>query len=204
MLAANVANFRCISAAGKTIERFLNACFAEEQPIDDDHPAKAVLVRSDDFARSEAHAGTIPARALAIFLYRLEVNKVMRAAWSAVGSFDGQAHLPIDLHFLAIAFADNAEWEQQILGKTMQCVEAMPSLSGPVLYPSGDWAPNETIHLVVEDIGIDSIMRTFDSLAVDFRPCVPYLARIVRLDGKDVEPPPSTATVVTGITPVVA
>jgi hypothetical protein len=202
MLAASVANFKCISAAGKTIERFLNSCFTAEQPIDDDHPTKAVLVRSDDFGRSVAEAGTIPARALAIFLYRVEVNKVMRAAWSAVGSFDGQAHLPIDLHFLAIAFADNAEWEHQILGKTMQCLEAMPSLGGPLLYPSADWAANETIHLVVEDIGIDSIMRTFDSLAVDFRACVPYLARIVRLDGREVEPPPSTATVVTGIAPV--
>jgi hypothetical protein len=197
-----VANFRCISATGKTIERLLNAAFAAEEPIGAAQPTKAVLVQTDDFARSNGDAGEIPARALAIFLYRVEVNKVMRAAWSAVASFDGQAHLPIDLHFLLMAFADNAEWEQQILGKAMQCLETTPSVSGPQLYPTADWAPNEAIHLLVEDLGIDSLLRTFDSLAVDYRLCVPYLARIVRLDGREAVPPPSTSTVITGMAPV--
>jgi Pvc16 N-terminal domain len=201
MLRGSVANFRCISATGKTIERLLNACFLEEQPISDELPTRAVLVRSDDFARPN-DAGEIPSRALAVFLYRIEVNKVMRAAWSGVGSFDGQSHLPIDLHFLLIAFGDNAEFEQQILGRAMQCLECTPSLSGPLLYPTADWAPNEAVHLMVEDLGIDSVMRTFDSLAVDYRLCVPYLARIVRIDGRLVAPPPSTSTVIAGLAPL--
>jgi hypothetical protein len=197
-----VANFKCISAAGKSIERVLNACFAADQPISNDRPTRAVMVRSDDFQRSPNDPTLIPGTALAIFLYRVEVNRVMRAAWSAVASFDGQAHLPIDLHYLLIAYADNAEWEQQILGKAMQCLETNPSVSGPLLYPTADWAANEALHIVVEDLSIDSLMRTFDSLALDFRLCVPYLARIVRLDGREVVPPPSTSTVVAGIVPV--
>jgi len=40
-------------------------------------------------------------------------------------------------------------------------------VSGPQLYPTADWAPNEAIHLLVEDLGIDSLLRTFDSLAAD-------------------------------------
>ena len=39
-----MANFRCISATGKTIERVLNAAFAAEEPIGPAQPAKAVLV----------------------------------------------------------------------------------------------------------------------------------------------------------------
>ena len=201
--AASVANFRCISATGKTIERLLNACFFEEQPVSNELPTKAVLVRSEDFARP-SDAGEIPARALAVFLYSIEVNKVMRAAWSGVGSFDGQAHLPIDLHFLLIPFAENAEFEAQILGRAMQCIECTPSMSGPLLYPTADWAPNEAVHLMVEDLPIDSVLRTFDSLAVDYRLAVPYLARVVRIDGRLVEPPPAAATVIAGLTPVVA
>jgi hypothetical protein len=197
-----VADFRCISATGKTIERLLNACFVEEQPISDDRPTKAVLVRSDDFARANGDAGEIPARALAIFLYRVDVNKVMRAAWSGVASFDGQAHLPIDLHFLLTAFADNAEWEQQILGRAMQCLEDTPSLSGPLLYPTANWQPNEAVHVTVEDLGIDSVLRTFDSLAVDYRLAVPYLARVVRIDGRDVDVPAAVSTAITGLAPV--
>ena len=196
-----MANFRCIAATGKTIERLLNACFVEEQPVSDELPTKVVLVRSADFARPN-EAGEIPARALAVFLYSIEVNKVMRAAWSGVGSFDGQAHLPIDLHFLLIPFAENAEFEQQILGRAMQCLECTPSLSGPLLYPTADWAPNEAVNVLVEDLAIDSVLRTFDSLAVDYRLAVPYLARIVRIDGRLVDPTPAAATVIAGLTPV--
>jgi uncharacterized protein DUF4255 len=197
-----VANFRCISAAGKTIERVLNTCFAEDQPISGQQPTQAVLVRSEDFQRTAGAATVIPSRALSIFLYRVEVNGVMRAAWSGVASFDGQIHLPLDLHYLLTAWADNAEWEQQILGKAMQCLESWPNLTGPVLYPTADWSANEAIHLSVEDLGIDSLMRTFDSLSLDYRLSVPYLARIARLDGRTVQPPASTSTVVTGVTPV--
>jgi hypothetical protein len=199
-----VANFRCISAAGKTIERVLNACFADDQPISDERPTKAVLVRSEDFQRTPADAHVISGQALSIFLYRVEVNKVMRSAWAGVASFDGQIHLPLDLHYLLTAWADNAEWEQQILGKAMQCLEARPNMTGPVLYPTAGWSGNEAIHLTLEDLGIDSLMRTFDSLALDYRLSVPYLARIARLDGRTVEPPASTSTVAAGLVPTVA
>jgi uncharacterized protein DUF4255 len=202
MLRGPVADFRCISAAGKTIERLLNACFEADQPIGNNRPTHAILVRSEDFNRPNEQSATIPGTALSIFLYRVEVNKVMRAAWSSVASVDGQVHLPLDLHYLLTAWADNAEWEQQILGKAMQCLEASPSLTGPMLYPTAGWTANEAIHLIVEDLGIDSLMRTFDSLALDYRLSVPYLARIVRLDGKAVEPPASSSTVITGLTPV--
>ena len=91
-----VANFRCISAAGKTIERVLNACFAEEEPISNSKKTTAVLVRSEDFRRTNGDTTEIPAQALTILLYSVDVNKVMRAAWSGVASFDGQIHLPLD------------------------------------------------------------------------------------------------------------
>ena len=66
------------------------------------------------------------------------------------------------------------------------------------------WSPGEAIHLSVEDLGIDSLMRTFDSLVVDYRLSVPYVARIARLDGRTVEPPASASTVITGVKPLVA
>jgi hypothetical protein len=192
-----MANFKCIAAAGKSIERVLNACFAAEQPVQGKQ-AKAVLVRSDDFQRLAD--AVLPTTGVSIFLYRADLNKVMRAAWSGVGSIDGQAHLPIDLHYLITAWAENAEYEQQVLGRTMQCLEELPSLSGPILYPSADWAPNEAVHLVVEDVPMDSLMRTFDSLDADFRLSIPYLARVVRLDGAP-QPVPTVATAITGLTP---
>jgi hypothetical protein len=127
----------------------------------------------------------------------------MRAAWSAVSSLDGRAHLPVDLHFLLTPWAENAEFEYRILGKAMQCLETTPLLAGPLLHPSSDWAPNESLQLVLEDIPTEAVMRTFDSLPTDFRLSVPYLARIVRLDGRQSRPAPPVATLVTGAVPEV-
>ncbi len=193
-----MATFASISATGKSIERVLNACFKDEPPVAG-KTTKAVLIRTDDFATSEP-GGSIVFPALSIFLYRVEPNKVMRAAWSAIGSLDGRAHLPLDLHYLLTAWADNAEHEHQVLGKAMECLESLPILSGPILYPSADWAPNEAVQLVAEDVGTDSILRTFDSLQADFRLSVAYLARVVRLDGSAARPSPPVTTVVTGST----
>jgi Pvc16 N-terminal domain len=120
--------------------------------------------------------------ALSIFVYRIDFNKTMRAAWSGVGSMDGRTHLPVDLHILLTAWGDNADFELRILGRTMQAIEVVPLLSGPYLDPSADWAANESVQLVLEDIPTEAIMRTFDSLPTNFRLSVPYIARVIRID----------------------
>jgi uncharacterized protein DUF4255 len=193
-----VADFRAIAAAGKTIERVLNACFTVDQPVQN-KVTKAVLVQTEDFARTGD--SIIPTNAVSIFLYRVEVNRVMRAAWAGVGNLDGQAHLPVDLHYLLTGWAENAEHEHQILGKTMQCLDSFPSMSGPVLYPTAGWSDTESMQVLVEDVALEPLMRTFDSLDADFRLSIPYLARIVRVDGRDIEPAEPATTVVTGLVP---
>ena len=193
-----MADFRAIAAAGKTIERVLNACFTVDQPVQN-KVTKAVLVQTEDFARTGD--SIIPTNAVSIFLYRVEVNRVMRAAWAGVGNLDGQAHLPVDLHYLLTGLAENAEHEHQILGKTMQCLDSFPSMSGPVLYPTAGWSDTESMQVLVEDVALEPLMRTFDSLDADFRLSIPYLARIVRVDGRDIEPAEPATTVVTGLVP---
>lgn len=193
-----MADFRAIAAAGKTIERVLNACFTVDQPVQN-KVTKAVLVQTEDFARTGD--SIIPTNAVSIFLYRVEVNRVMRAAWAGVGNLDGQAHLPVDLHYLLTGWAENAEHEHQILGKTMQCLDSFPSMSGPVLYPTAGWSDTESMQVLVEDVALEPLMRTFDSLEADFRLSIPYLARIVRVDGRDIEPAEPATTVVTGLVP---
>src|SRR5260370_240197 len=102
-----MAGFSGIAATGKSIVRLLNAAFSEEQPIDR-HPTHAVLVRTTDFEPSVL-AANVGSPALSIFVYRVDFNKAMRAAWSAVGSQDGRGHLAVDVHLLLTAWADNAD-----------------------------------------------------------------------------------------------
>ena len=194
-----MAGFEGIAAAGKSVERLLNAAFNEEQPVPGDK-THAVLVRTTDFESSVLGAN-IGSPALSIFVYRVDFNKTMRAAWSAIGSQDGRGHLAVDLHLLLTAWAENAEFELRILGRALQAIETSPLLNGPLLDPITDWAPNESVQLVLEDISTEAVMRTFDSLPTDYRLSVPYIVRIVRIDSRVATPDEFVTTRIVGIVP---
>lgn len=194
-------NFSAMAAAGKSVENLLNACFDEESPLDGGS-ATAMLVTTSDLVGA---TNTIPVTGVTLFCYRVDVNGPTRAAWSAAGSRDGRAHLPVDLRFLLTAWAENAEDELRILGRAMQCLETTPILSGPLLTGYGGWAPNEALQIQVGEISTEEVMRTFDSLPTDYRLSVPYLFRVLRLDGRvqDATPAPDVDAVVTGLVPTV-
>jgi hypothetical protein len=194
-----MAGFAAIAATGKSIERFLSACFTELQPINGSQ-TRAVLTTTADLDTESVDSLIVPP-VLSIFLYRVDFNKTMRAAWSGVGTYDGRGRLPLDLHYLLTAWADNAEHEQLILGRAMQCLESTPLLSGPLLHSTGSWTTNECVQLALEDIPTEALMRTFDSLPVKYRLSVPYVARVVRIDGLVARPDLPVAEVVTGLVP---
>ena len=70
-----------IAAAGQSIVRTLNLCFDTDPPIER-RQTQAVLVRTTDFQESQV-ATVMGANALSVYLYRVDFNKAMRAAWSA-------------------------------------------------------------------------------------------------------------------------
>src|SRR5689334_9574338 len=168
-----VASFRSIAAVGRSIELVLNAGFAAQEPIDDE-VTRAVLIQTDDLDATNGQT-LIVRPAVSWLLYRIDFDKAMRASWSSIGHRDGRAHLPVDLHYLATAWATNAHDEHRIMGRTMQIVEELGALSGPLLYPDGDWLPGEAVQLYLEDMATDDLMRTFDSLMTDFRLSIPYI-----------------------------
>lgn len=193
-----VASFTAISATGKTLERLLNAAFAVDKPHQS-QAVKALLVRTDDFATDGGLAGGNPT--LSIFLYRVEIDPVTRAGWAAVGSVDGRAHLPLDLHYLLTAWADGPEFEHDILGSAMACLETTPILSGPLLHASGGWQANEGLQVGPEELATENLMRIFDSLEAGYRLSLAYRARVVRIDGPVAAPPPTVTDLIVGSTP---
>jgi hypothetical protein len=198
-----MAGFRSVSAAGRSICRLLELRFGEDPPLTNAVTSVA-LVRTEDLDPA-AMAQLVARPALTLFLYRVDFNKTMRSAWSAVGLNDGRSHLALDLHFLLTAWAGNAESEHLILGRAMQAIEDTPILSGPLLLGAPDWAPNESLQLVLEDIDTESLMRIFDSLPVDYRLSVPYVARVMRIDGRRLpagQRDPDVVTAVTGGLPL--
>jgi hypothetical protein len=197
-----MAGFVGIAAAGKSIERLLNQFFTAPPPEQVPVPGRltrAFLARTEDFVKSGS-LPSFPTPALSIFTYRVDFNKTMRASWSAVGHADGRGHLPLDIHFLITAWADNAEHEQRILGAAMECLESNPILSGPLLHPDplADWAPGESMQIVMEELSTEAVMRTFDSLPTEYKLSVPYIARIVRLTSRQPIVTPDVTEIVTG------
>jgi len=192
-----MADFAAIAATGNSVARLLNLAFSEEEPVDG-KKTHAVVVRTDDF---KDPVGSIVFPAATLFFYRIDFNKTMRATWSAIGSQDGMAHLPVDLHFLITAWAENAQDELRIVGKVMQTLETTPVLSGAYLDTSSNWAINESIQLMIGEISTEEVMRTFDSLPTDYRLSVPYLARVVRIDSRQARPTLPVSTLIVGATP---
>lgn len=197
-----MASFRSVSATGRSIRRLLELRFREDEPITGT-PTSVAIVRTEDL--EAANLPTLVSRpALTIFLYRVDFNKTMRAAWSGVGLNDGRSHLALDLHFLLTAWADNAENEHLILGRALQAIEDTPILAGPLLMQATDWAANEALQLVLEDIDTEALMRIFDSLPVEYRLSVPYVARVTRIDGRRLplgQRDPDVVTAVIGARP---
>ncbi len=194
-----MADYAAVAAAGLTLERLLSAAFMEAPIPVPGKTTKAVLSRTEEFDLKR-HGSPLVPPALSVFIYRVEFNKTMRAAWSAVGAQDGRGHLPLDLHILLTPWAENAEYELRILGRAMECLEGLPILTGPLLNPSTNWAANDAVQVVLEDLSTETLMRIFDSLQSDYKLSVPYIARVVRVDTSATTLPRVT-TAIAGATP---
>ncbi|MBB3063138.1 DUF4255 domain-containing protein [Microbulbifer rhizosphaerae] len=195
-----MADFNSIAAVSSSIVRFLDLSFRELQPIAGRNtPVR--LLRTRDLDPENSALITLPS--LSVFLYRVDFNKVMRGAWSAASAYDGHSHLPLDLHYLIIPWGENADHEHRIIGRAMQSLEDTPIFSGPTLDPITPWAPNESIQVCLEDLSTEDVMRTFDSLPLDYKLSIPYVARIAVIHGLRDDLAPRVSTTTSGTTPEV-
>lgn len=186
-----------IAATGQSLQRLLTAAFAERSPLIDVGPPAldpnvpvelAGNLRLAELGKAEANN---LAPTLTLYLYRVDVDKAMRATWSAVGAGEGRGRLALNLHYLLTAWGADALVEHRILGRALQALEVTPVLSGPLLLaPAGlpadepEWQTQEAIHLGIEELSTEALMRIFDTLPCDYRLSIPYCARVVRIDAR--------------------
>jgi len=186
-----------IAGVARSLERLLKLRFAQQEPTTGSTSTKVKLVTTEDLRKGHDLPG------LTIYLYRIDLNRVMRPAWSAVGFEDGCGHLPLDLHFLLTAWATDPEDEYRILGRAMECLEATPVLTGPLLHSlnANVWSAGESVQLLVDEMPNESILRLFDLLPVKYKLSVTYLARVLRIDTHPVVPDIPVGTIVEGLVP---
>jgi hypothetical protein len=99
------------------------------------------------------------------------------------------------MHLLLSAWDQFAESELEWLGLAARTLETESILTGPLLDPSGDWQPGDVVQVVPDDLALDSMSEAFQALTTDYRLCLPYVARVIRIDGEPSTPGPRVTTV---------
>lgn len=193
-----MAGYRALAAAGRSIVELLNRRFAEVVSA----PLKAVLAGTVDFDKVNSDPmAVIRYPAISVYCYRVSVDRETRPAWSAVANVDGIPRLPLRMHLLIAAWDSVVENELEWLGLTAQVLESESILTGPLLDPTGDWELGDAVQIVADDLALDSMSEAFQALTTDYRLSLPYLVRVIRIDGR---PEPTDEGVATIATPLVA
>jgi hypothetical protein len=57
------------------------------------------------------------------------------------------------------------------------------------------WLPGDMVQVVTDDLAMDSMSEAFQALSTDYRLQLPYLARVIVIDGEPQPVGPRVATV---------
>jgi hypothetical protein len=191
-----MAGYRALAAVGRSVVALLNRGFADELP--NGRRPTAVLAGTRDFDLvNSSPSAVIRFPAVSLYCYRLCVDRETRPGWSAIASRDGRPRLPLRMHLLLTAWDEFAESELEWIGLAARIIEATSVLTGPLLDPSGNWAPGDAIQLVTDEIALDSMSEAFQALTADYRLCLPYIARVIVLEAGP-EPAGEPVTTVAG------
>ncbi|MFJ9608857.1 DUF4255 domain-containing protein [Kitasatospora sp. NPDC101176] len=178
-----MAGYRALAAVGRSVVALLNRRFEEEIPDGAGRRPLAVLAGPLDFEQVDTAGAVIRHPAVSVYCYRLSIDRETRAGWGAVSAQDGVPRLPLRMHMMLAAWDQFVEAELEWLGLVARTLEGESILTGPLLDPSGDWEPGDMVQVVSDELAMDSLSEAFQAMSTDYRLCLPYLARVVRIDG---------------------
>lgn len=178
-----MAGYRALAAVGLSLVDLLTRRFDDDLPVGDPRP-NVVLAGTADFDKLVSPDSQIRLPAVSVYCYRVTLDPETRPGWSAVGSFDGLPRIPLRMHLLITAWDNTAQGELEWLGLAVRVLESEPILTGPLLHPIGAWGPGDVVQVVADELDLDSLSEAFQALTADYRLSLPYLARVVRIDGR--------------------
>lgn len=194
-----MAGYPALAAAGLSIVALLNRRFAA---VPEAATLAAHLVSSSELKTMRNGMGQlINLPAVVVYCYKVTVDRETRPGWSAVASRDGIPRLPLRMHLLVAAWASNAPDELKWLGLAAQVLERDSIFSGPLLDPVGLWGDDEAIQIVSDELALDSVSEAFQALSTDYRLALPYIARVIVIEGRLETLPEPVATVASRLIP---
>lgn len=126
---------------------------------------------------------------VSLYLYRVTVS-ANRNLPPRLGP-DGRRYrppIPLDLHFLVIAWAETAIRQQRLLGFAIRTLEDTPILPAGVLNqhsPEPDvFRPEETVELVFEGVTIQDFGYIWHVAQTKEQPSATYVARMVEIESR--------------------
>jgi hypothetical protein len=177
-----MAGYQALAAAGLSIVSLLNRRFGERPETS---TLQAFLASASELKTMKTNSGQLVHQpAISVYCYRVSVDKETRPGWSAVASTDGIPRIPLRMHLLVAAWAENAKDELRWLGLAVQVLESEGNLTGPLLDPMGGWQPGDAVQIVTDDLALDTMSEAFQALSTDYRLSLPYIARVICIDGR--------------------
>jgi len=174
-----MATANAIAATGQAILSLI----AAGVPRDEFLNARFELYQAKDF-QSPMQEG------VSLYLYRITPAGEIRNYPPRIAP-DGRKFkqlLPINLHYILSAWAQDAAKQQRLLGWAMRILEDAPVLPSGVLNQGGPetdtFRPTEIVDLIMESISIYDMGAIWDVSKPNVQPSVGYIARMIGLESQ--------------------
>lgn len=174
-----MATANAIAATGQAILGLIAAAVPRNEFLN----AKFELYQAKDF-QSPMQEG------VSLYLYRITPAGEIRNYPPRIAP-DGRKYkqlLPINLHYILSAWAQEAVKQQRLLGWAMRILEDTPVLAAGVLNQSGPetdtFRPTEIVDVIMEPISIYDMGAIWDVSKPNVQPSVGYIARMVGLESQ--------------------
>ena len=176
-----MADYRAVSAVTEAVIELLQSRFqAAPQYFNNELEFKIYLAK--DFSHPMT-AG------VSLFLYRIYPNGTLRSTRGRPGP-EGQQYrnqLPLDLHFILTAWAQDASLQHLIAGWMMRMIEDTPILPPGLLnqrYPDL-FSADEGVVITPAELSMEELLRMWEVIVENvYQLSIPYVARYVKVDSE--------------------
>ena len=172
-----MATHQAIAAVSLALKGLLDRGLPKEEFPD----AKVELLRPADFAGGMAEG-------ISLLLFLVGIDGPQRHLPSPIAA-DGMRFrppLPIDLHYLLSAWADDADIQQSLLAWAMRLMEDTPQLAGNLINPFMPAKPvfraDESVELICDPLPQEAWLALFDRFAPALSASLTYVVRMVHID----------------------
>jgi hypothetical protein len=136
---------------------------------------------------SDLQGSTPETLAVSLYLYHVNVNVSRRPSPGTVDPLGERrlAPLPVDLHYLLIAWAKKADTQQRLLGWAVRTLHDTPTITSGVLNAreaTAVFRPSESLELVWENLSQQDVFDIWEVARAKQQPSAAYVARIVELE----------------------